>query len=82
MMIIAMIIFAFCTWAVFSKHFCDGVVTKHFLTFAAITAMLTILNPENVRAGLASAFFLIAGMAYWGFKHRKAIREHLHLLAD
>ncbi len=73
MIIIAVAIFAFCTWAVFSKHFCDGIVTKHFLTFAAILSALVILNPENTLAGVVALLLFITGMAYWVYKHREAL---------
>jgi hypothetical protein len=81
-MILGLFIFAFCTWAVFSKHFCDGIITKHLLVFAAITAMLTILDPANVVAGVSSILLLFSGMAYWGCKHRVEIMAYLHTRAE
>lgn len=80
MMLLGLIIFIFCTWAVFSKHFCDGLITKHFLVFAAITSMLVVVNPANGRAALAASLSLIGGLAYWVIKHRRCIREHLEML--
>jgi len=75
-------IFAFCTWAVFSDHFCDGIVTKHLLTFSAITSMLLILDPANGKAALGSVLFLVSGVAYWAMKHWDTIRQRLHIPAD
>lgn len=78
MIVLCVAVFCFCFWAVFSRRFCDGLVTKHFLIFSAITAMLFIMKPSNVAAGVSSLVFLACGMLYWGYKNRKMIREHLH----
>lgn len=80
MILLGLMIFSFCTWAVFSKRFCDGLITKHFLVFAAIAAMLVIMNPANDRAALAAVLSTIGGLAYWIFKHRQCIRTRWELL--
>lgn len=80
MMLLGLIIFSACTWAVFSKRFCDGLVTKHFFIFAAITAMLVVVDPANTLAAITSALFFTGGIAYWFFKHRACIREHWQII--
>lgn len=80
MMLLGLIIFSACTWGVFSKRFCDGLITKHFLIFAAITSMLVIMDPRNIEAAVASAVLFVAGIAYWFYKHRSCIREHWQLI--
>lgn len=80
MIIFGMIVFALCTWAVFSKRFGDGLIIKHFLIFSAITAMLVVVDPHNVGAAVTSTFFLLVGFGYWFFKHREQIRAHWHAL--
>ena len=64
-MIFGAMVFTFCTWAVFSKKFNDGIVTKHFLTFSAITSALSVIDPSNYRAFTAGFVFLVSGLAYW-----------------
>lgn len=77
MSILAMMVFLFCAWAVFSRHFCDGIITKHLFTFSAITAMLVVLDPDNMEAAEVSYLLLVAGIVYWFFKHKKLIIERL-----
>lgn len=76
MSIIALIDFSFCLWAVFSRHFCDGIITKHFLTFSAITAMLVVLDPANHNALAASLVLLACGIAYWFIRHFQKICDY------
>jgi len=80
MMLLGIIIFSACTWAIFSKRFCDGLITKHFLIFAAITAMLVVMDPTNTTAALASSLLFLGGLAYWSYKHRACIRKQWQLL--
>lgn len=79
-MLFGLLVFSACTWAVFSKRFCDGIVTKHFLIFAAITAMLVILDPKNTFAAIVSGLLLAGGIGYWFFKHRDRIREQWQII--
>lgn len=83
MMLLSIIIFGFCVWAVFSHNFRDGIIVKHLLSFSAITSMLVILDPVNTDAFIASLVMLVAGIAYWANRRaarlRAAIRRlHLH----
>lgn len=80
MIILGSLIFGFCLWAVFSRHFCDGIVAKHFLSFSAITAMLVILDPENTGAAFTSVGLLLLAMAYWFFKHHQLIKKRINRL--
>lgn len=77
MMIFGIIVFVFCLWAVFSKHFCDGIVAKHLLSFSAMMGVLTALDPKNMDAALATLVLLIAGLAYWFIKHWHIINKRL-----
>jgi site-specific recombinase len=72
-MVFGVIMFTFCTWAVFSKKFCDGIITKHLLTFSAITSALAVIDPSNYRAFLTGFFLFISGMAYWLWNKDKFI---------
>lgn len=73
MIVIGLMIFSFCTWAIFSKRFCEGIVSKHFLVFSAITAMLVIVDPKNMDALISSGCLLISGIVFWYFKHKKLV---------
>lgn len=75
--IIGSLIFVFCVWAVFSKHFCDGIIAKHFLAFSAITAMLAVLDPVNDTLIVWSGAFLLAALAYWAIKNERQIEKRL-----
>lgn len=77
MTIIALLIFAFCSWAVFSQHFCDGIIAKHLLAFAAILSVLVILDPKNAMALITACVAMIAGIAYWFFKHARPVIHFL-----
>lgn len=77
MTLFGVIVFGFCLWAVFSKHFCDGIMVKHLLSFSAITAALTALDPNNTDAALSTLGLLMAGLAYWFVKHRAMIEKRL-----
>lgn len=79
MIILALVVFTACCWAIFSKHFCDGIVTKHFLAFSAITAMIVVRDPSNVEAMVTSGVLFIMGVAYWFFKHQRQIRQYLSI---
>lgn len=82
MTVIGVLIFVFSTWAVFSHHFCDGIIAKHFLVFAAITALIMMLEPSNMRAATSSVLFLFAGLGYWAYRHRKNIRQRWHTIVE
>lgn len=73
MIVLGILDFSFCLWAVFSRHFCDGIVVKHLFAFSSITAMLTILDPYNTDAACAALVLLAMGMLYWAIKHRHKI---------
>lgn len=75
--IMGCVIFLFCLWAVFSKHFCDGIVAKHLLVFAAIAAVLTTLDPNNLRVAIISPTLLALGIGYWAIKNYRLIRRRL-----
>ena len=77
MILIAIFIFSVSTWAVFSKRFCDGLITKHFLIFAAITSTLVVLDPANIRAAYSSVFCFAGGISYWSYKHRRHLCRYL-----
>lgn len=77
MTILGLIIFVFCLWAVFSRRFCDGIVVKHLLTFSAITAALTVLDPQNTLAAMSALGLMLAGISYWMMKHRAMINKRL-----
>lgn len=76
MMVLALLVFGFCLWAVFSRYFCDGIITKHLLSFSAILAMLVVLDPDNYDAAAASLALLVAGIVYWFFKHLGRIKKY------
>lgn len=69
--IFALTIFCFCFYAVFSRSFHDGIIAKHMFIFAAITAMLNILDPTNWTALMASTVFALAGLAWWWWRMTK-----------
>lgn len=75
MSFLALMVFSFCIWAVFSHHFIDGIVAKHLFVFSAITAAIVFLDPVNYKAAIASVFLLGAGLVYWYYRHEE-IREH------
>jgi hypothetical protein len=76
MMIVAILIFAFCTWAVLGKHFDDGIVAKHLLSLASILAFLVILDAHNYKAGVTSFICLVVGVLY---AHFRPTRRRTHL---
>lgn len=78
MIFLGIAIFGFCLWAVFSRHFCDGIVAKHLLAFSAISGALTVLDPDNLDAAFSATLLLISAMIYWMVKHRKLVAQHLH----
>lgn len=79
MMIISVFIFVFCLLAVFSKHFDDGIITKHFLTFSAITAMIVIRDPSNNNAFFVSVGLLVSAGVYWVIKHRHVLQRRVKI---
>lgn len=72
MVIFALGIFAFCSWAVFSHRFNDGILVKNFLSLAAILAVLVVLD-KNIIAAWASTALLVFGLLIWCFTHRKLL---------
>lgn len=80
MTIIGTIIFVFCFWAVFSHHFCDGIIAKHLLTFSAIAAAIMILDPKNYGAAIGAVIALVGALVYWAFKHRHLIARRLRVM--
>jgi hypothetical protein len=81
MILLGLVIFSFCSWAIFSKRFCDGFVAKHFFIFSAITAMLVVMDPINTKAAISSVLLLALGLAYWVYKNRTKIATYLHILS-
>lgn len=77
MSILGLLVFTFCLWAVFSRHFCDGIIVKHLLTFSAITAMLVFVDPLNTDAAITSIALLALGILYWFIKHQQLIKTRL-----
>lgn len=69
--IFALTIFCFCFYAVFSRRFHDGIIAKHLFIFAAITAMLKILDPYNCTALAFSTVFALAGLSWWRWRMGK-----------
>ena len=67
-MLTALVVFAFTSWAVLSRHFDDGIVAKHFLSFAAILSFLVILDPHNHIAAYSSTVCLSVGLLYAYFR--------------
>lgn len=77
MIILSLTIFAFCSWAVFSHKFDDGLVVKHLFIFAAISAFLNILDRYNSATVIAAASCCAMGLALWAIRHRHMIFQHL-----
>jgi len=67
-MLMALAIFAFTSWAVLGRQFDDGIVAKHFLSFAAILAFLVVLDNHNHAAAYASGLCLVVGVLYAYFR--------------
>lgn len=78
MIFLGIVSFGFSFWAVFSHHFCDGIVAKHLLTFSAIASALTVLDPDNIDAAITAIALLTAALVYWAVKHRKLLRQHVY----
>ena len=68
MMLIALAVFAFCSWAVLGKHFDDGIVAKHLLSFASILAFLVIMDNHNYLAAGVSSVCLVLGVLWAYFR--------------
>lgn len=64
MVLLAIAIFAFSSWSVFSKQFDDGIIAKHLLSFAGILAFLVIMDGQNHKAAWASGVCLALGILY------------------
>lgn len=75
MSIFAAVLFTISTFLVFSKRFCDGIVAKHFLVFAAIAAVIVYLEPDNMLALTVSVALFFSGMAYWAWKNQTKIKQ-------
>lgn len=73
MMIIALTIFAFSSWAVFSKYFRDGIVAKNFLSIAAITSFIVVMDKDNYFAGLVAVCALLCGLGWAWYRHRHKV---------
>lgn len=73
MILLALCVFAFSSWAVFSHRFDDGIVVKNLLSLAAIIAVLVVLDHENIIAAFASTTLLVLGLLVWFFTHVKPI---------
>lgn len=74
MIILALCVFAFCSWGVFSHRFDDGIIVKNFLSLAAILAALVILDHENKIAAFASTSLMVLGLCIWVLTHRKRLK--------
>lgn len=57
-------IFVFATWCVLSRHFSDGVVAKAFLSLAAISAFVVVVDGHNMRASVSAGILLVIGLLY------------------
>ncbi len=73
MIIAALAVFTFTTWAVFSNRFRDGILAKQFLSLSAITAFIVVIDNQNYRAALASGMLLICGLSLAWYKHRHRV---------
>lgn len=69
MILLALAVFSFSTWAVFSHRFNDGLLVKHFLIFSAITAFIVVLDNGNHMAAFSSVAFLAIAIVIWVVKH-------------
>ena len=68
MMLAALAVFAFCSWAVLGRHFDDGIVAKHLLSLASILAFLVVLDTHNYRAAAGAFICLVLGVLYAYFR--------------
>lgn len=66
----ALAIFAFCSWAIFSHKFDEGLIVKHLFIFAAITAFLHVVDAYNRLTLVAAIIFLSAGLVGLTIRHR------------
>lgn len=80
MMLLGIAIFSFCFWCVFSKHFCDGIVAKHFLSLSAIFAALVVCDPYSWQSLSASAVCLVVGLGYWYIRHHRLIHDRHRIM--
>lgn len=78
MIILAIAVLAFSSWAVFSHRFDDGIVVKNFLCFAAILAAIVVLDHDNVIASFASTTLLVLGLLIWFFTHKPIRFPYAH----
>lgn len=78
--ILAMAIFAFTSWAVFSKRFYDGLVVKNLLIFSAITAFLTVMDRTNMLAATTSIVLLVVALVYWVCQHHRSINHRARVM--
>lgn len=80
MSFLAILIFSLCCWCVFSRHFCDGIVTKQLLSLSAIFSAIVAMHPENMAALGFALIFLMAGFVYWFIKHHRLIHDRARLM--
>lgn len=78
MTLLALAIFSFCTWAVLSRHFCDGIIAKNFLSLSAIISFLGIVDPCNHKASWVAGALLVAGILYAYFRPTRS-RPLIHV---
>ncbi len=78
MSILAIIVFSFCAWAVFSHRFKDGIVAKHFLSLSAIMSFLVIVDQHNYAAAATALILLILGVGYACYKYNMRVIRPSH----
>lgn len=72
--ILALVVFGATTMAIFSRHFHDGIVAKHFMVGSAISSAVVFLDPCNHKAAIASAIFLALGLLWWYCRNYTKLR--------
>lgn len=71
-------VFVFCTWAIFNHKFLDGIIAKHLLSFGAIGAALTVLDPHNFWTAFASLLLTAFALGYIAIRYRRFIDRRSH----
>lgn len=71
--ITSVFILAFSSWAVFSRHFYDGIVAKNLLSLAAILSALVLVDPWNTRAAVVSGLCFVGAFVYLFLRHPERI---------
>jgi hypothetical protein len=74
MNILALAIFCISFWGVFSRRLNDGIVAKHLFSMSAITAVLELLDRQNLPAICASAGFFALALVMWYCRYRKGVK--------